>query len=145
MRGQAAPPHPRIYRVPPGDSSPFIYNRQFSTAVAIAPFEIYGWKLTGYLVFVCSFSCMLTKFSKGELFSCLLKFDRVTNYCKRPISLIFRRIKRSNVKLDGKANGRPLFSLRASPPFGGYRKNYSCLLDMRWLQPTHIQRALLEL
>ena len=33
----------------------------------------------------------------------------------------------------------PLFSLRASSPFGGYRKNYSRLLDMRWLQPSHIQ------
>ena len=34
---------------------------------------------------------------------------------------------------------RPLFSLRANTPFGGYRKNYSRLLDMRWLQPSHIQ------
>ena len=34
---------------------------------------------------------------------------------------------------------RPLFSLRASTPFGGYRKNYSRLLDMRWLQPSRIQ------
>ena len=33
----------------------------------------------------------------------------------------------------------PLFSVRANTPFGGYRKNYSRLLDMRWLQPTHIQ------
>ena len=34
---------------------------------------------------------------------------------------------------------RPLSSLRASTPFGGYRKNYSRLLDMRWLQPSRIQ------
>ena len=34
---------------------------------------------------------------------------------------------------------RPLFSPRANTPFGGYRKNYSRLLDMRWLQPSHIQ------
>ena len=32
---------------------------------------------------------MPTKFSKSELFSFLQKVDHVTNYCKRPISLIF--------------------------------------------------------
>ena len=50
---------------------------------------------------------MLTKFSKSELFSRLQKVDYVTNYCKRPISLIFSGESReSDVKFDRKANGR---------------------------------------
>ena len=35
------------------------------------------------------FQFMLPKLSKSERFSCLQKVDHVTNYCKRPISLIF--------------------------------------------------------
>ena len=50
-------------------------------------------KLLGFCGMLFQFT--LTKFSKIGLFSCLQKDDHVTNYCKRPISLIFfRRIKR---------------------------------------------------
>ena len=154
------------------------------------------------------FQFMLPKLSKSERFSCLQKVDHVTNYCKRPISLIFpanqeevmsSSMEKQTVALSGSAGNqwnemdwktqtnefyiikgrqkfagkrfslcgvsnqlnkdyftgqfmvflkvitkpalkdRPLFSPRASTPFGGYRKNYSRLLDMRWLQPSHIQ------
>ena len=148
------------------------------------------------------FQFMLTKFSKSERFSSLQKVDDVTNYCKRPISLIFpanqeevmsSSMEKQTVALSGSAGNqwnemdwktqtnefyiikgrqkfsgkrfslsgvsnqlnkdyftgqfmvflkvitkpalkdRPLFRLRASSPFGGYRKTYSHLLEMRWL------------
>ena len=58
---------------------------------------------------------MLTKFSKNELFSRLQKVDHVTNYCKRPISLIFpanqekvmsSSIEKQTVALSGSAGNQ---------------------------------------
>ena len=46
-------------------------------------------KIHKLLDFFMLFQFMITKFSKSELFSRLQKVDHVTNYCKRPISLIF--------------------------------------------------------
>ena len=57
----------------------------FSATVAIAPFEINGWKIHRLLNFNMLFQFLLSKVSKSELFSCLQKVDHVTNYCKRPI------------------------------------------------------------
>ena len=177
----------------------FIHNRQFSTAVAIAPFEIYGWKLTGYLVFaVCSFSSCYQNFPKANGFHVYRKLIMWLTICKRPISLIFpanqeevmsSSMEKQTVALSGSAGNqwnemdwktqtnefyiikgrqkfagkrfslsgvsnqlnkdyftgqfmvflkvitkpalkdRPLFSPRASTPFGGYRKNACWIWD----------------
>ena len=34
----------------------FSYESSFSAAVVISTFEIYSWKLTGYLILICSFN-----------------------------------------------------------------------------------------
>ena len=57
----------------------------FSAAVAIAPFEIYGWKIHRFLNFNMLFQFLLSKLSKSELFSRLQKVNHVTNYFKRLI------------------------------------------------------------
>ena len=41
---------------------------QFSAAVAIATFEIYGRKFSGYLILICSFSLCWQNFSKVNCF-----------------------------------------------------------------------------
>ena len=41
---------------------------KFSTAIAFATFKIYGWKFTGYLILVCSFSFCWQDFSKANCF-----------------------------------------------------------------------------
>ena len=46
------------------------YNKcfQLSAAVAIATFEIYGWKFLGYLFLICSFRLCWQNFSKVNCF-----------------------------------------------------------------------------
>ena len=56
-------------------------------AVAIAAFEIYGWKCSGYVILIMLFQLVLTKFFISDLFSCLPKVDHVT--CKEPIITTF--------------------------------------------------------
>jgi len=62
-----------------------IKPNDFSAAVAIAPFEIIGWKIHRLLNFDMLFQFLLSKLSKSELFSCLQKVDHVNNYCKMHI------------------------------------------------------------
>lgn len=57
---------------------------QLSVAIAIATFEISGWKFSGYLLLIRSFSCA-NKIFKSELFSCLPKVGHVIKSCKEPI------------------------------------------------------------
>ena len=55
---------------------------QLLAAVAIATFEIYGSKFSGYIILICS---LLTNFFKSELFSCLPKVDHVMKSCQQTI------------------------------------------------------------
>ena len=55
---------------------------QLLAAVAIATFEIYGSKFSGYIILICS---LLTNFVKSELFSCLPKVDHVMKSCQQTI------------------------------------------------------------
>ena len=57
---------------------------QLSASVAIATFEIYGWKCM-LPNFNMLFQLVLTKFFKIELFSCLPKVGHVIKSCKEPI------------------------------------------------------------
>ena len=41
---------------------------KFSTAIAFPTFKIYGWKFTGYLILVCSFSFWWQDISKANCF-----------------------------------------------------------------------------
>ena len=59
--------------------------------VAIASFEIYGWHFAGYLILILQFQFLLDKILNdiNKLFTCLQKFDHMTNYCQRPIQSNF--------------------------------------------------------
>ena len=59
---------------------------KLSAAVAIATFEIYGWKFTGYLILICSFSWCWQKFSKTNCFRVYRKLITWSTNAKRPIS-----------------------------------------------------------
>ena len=62
---------------------------QLLAAVAIATFEIYGSKFSGYIILICS---LLTNFFKSELFSCLPKVDHVMRSCQQDYLMITKRI-----------------------------------------------------
>ena len=48
---------------------------QLSAAVAIATFEIYGWKCSGFLILICSFSLCWQNFSKVNCFRVSSEFS----------------------------------------------------------------------
>ena len=48
---------------------------QLSAAVAIATFEIYGWKFSGFLILICSFSLCWQNFSKVNCFRVSSEFS----------------------------------------------------------------------
>ena len=72
---------------------------QLSAAVAIATFEIYGWKFSGYLILICYFSLCWQNFSKVNRFSDK-KVGHVIKSCKEPIkSTASTPVKSRNVLL----------------------------------------------
>ena len=64
---------------------------QLSVAVAIATFEIHGWKLSGYLILICSFSLCWQNFSKVNCFCVYWKLIRWPSHAKSLIPPTHRR------------------------------------------------------
>ena len=61
---------------------------QLSAAVVIATFEIYGWKCSGSLILICSFSLCWQNFSKVNCFHVYRKLiTRSSHACKEPLEI----------------------------------------------------------
>ena len=60
------------------------WQELFSAAFTIASFEIYGWKFTGYLVLICSFSLCYQNFLKANYFRVYRKLITWLTIAKGP-------------------------------------------------------------
>ena len=91
-------------------------SRTIPSSVAIATFEIYGWKFSGYLILICCFSLCQQNFSKANRFRVYRKLITWWQSRKAPIS--FRSGKVSSPSAPSKVRvGPPRFdNCQYSPP-----------------------------